>query len=112
RHTTTTADLIPLGFGGWVVDTPGVRQFQLYGTQAEGGEGLFADLRPFVPLWGFPDCTHPPGGRCAVKGGGARRPAGAGGVHELGGDVYGGGRVTFVRRMVPVRKDQFARRKE
>src|SRR5262249_25610216 len=30
RHTTTTAELIRLSFGGWVVDTPGIRQFQLY----------------------------------------------------------------------------------
>src|SRR3954466_12473864 len=30
RHTTTTAVLIPLSFGGYVVDTPGIRQFQLW----------------------------------------------------------------------------------
>src|SRR5205823_3107419 len=30
RHTTTTAELIRLETGGWVVDTPGVRQFQLW----------------------------------------------------------------------------------
>jgi ribosome biogenesis GTPase len=32
RHTTTTAELIKLEFGGWVVDTPGVRQLQLWDT--------------------------------------------------------------------------------
>jgi ribosome biogenesis GTPase len=67
RHTTTTAELIPLSFGGWVVDTPGVRQFQLYGTPPGEVEGLFADLRPFVPLCAFPDCTHTHEERCAVK---------------------------------------------
>src|SRR5262249_31078467 len=67
RHTTTTADLIPLGFGGWGVDTPGVRQFQLYGPQAGGGEGVVTGPRPVVPLCAFPDCTHTHEERCAVK---------------------------------------------
>lgn len=67
RHTTTTAELIPLSFGGWVVDTPGVRQFSLYGTPPGEVEGLFADLRPFVALCAFPDCTHTHEERCAVK---------------------------------------------
>jgi ribosome biogenesis GTPase len=67
RHTTTTAELIRLGFGGWVVDTPGVRQFQLFGTLAEEVEGFFVEFRPFVALCGFPDCTHTHEDRCAVK---------------------------------------------
>jgi ribosome biogenesis GTPase / thiamine phosphate phosphatase len=67
RHTTTTAELIRLEFGGWVVDTPGVRQFQLYDTLPEEVEGYLAEFRPFVPLCGFPDCTHTHEDRCAVK---------------------------------------------
>ena len=67
RHTTTTSDLIPLSFGGWVVDTPGVRQFQLWDTKPEEVEGYFPEFRPFVSLCGFPDCTHTHEDRCAVK---------------------------------------------
>jgi ribosome biogenesis GTPase len=67
RHTTTTAELIRLGFGGWVVDTPGVRQFQLYDTLPEEVEGYFVEFRPFVALCAFPDCTHTHEERCAVK---------------------------------------------
>lgn len=67
RHTTTTAELIRLEFGGWVVDTPGVRQFQLYDTLAEEVEGYFVEFRPFVAQCGFPDCTHTHEDRCAVK---------------------------------------------
>jgi ribosome biogenesis GTPase len=67
RHTTTTADLIRLEFGGWVVDTPGVRQFQLYDTLPEEVEGYFVEFRPFVALCAFPDCTHTHEDRCAVK---------------------------------------------
>jgi ribosome biogenesis GTPase len=66
-HTTTTADLIPLSFGGWVVDTPGVRQFQLYDTRPEEVEGYFREFRPFVALCAFPDCTHTHESKCGVK---------------------------------------------
>ena len=73
RHTTTAADLIHLDFGGWVVDTPGVRQFQLWDMLPEEVEGYFAEFRPFVPLCGYPDCTHTHEDRCAVKRAVARR---------------------------------------
>jgi ribosome biogenesis GTPase len=73
RHTTTTADLIHLDFGGWVVDTPGVRQFQLWDLLPEEVEGYFAEFRPFVPLCGYPDCTHTHEDRCAIKRAVARR---------------------------------------
>ena len=67
RHTTTTAELIRLDFGGWVVDTPGIRQFQLWDIIPEEVEGFFPEFRPFVHLCAFPDCTHTHEDRCAVK---------------------------------------------
>lgn len=67
KHTTTTAQLIKLDFGGWVVDTPGIRQFELWDIIPEEVEGFFADFRPFVALCAFPDCTHTHEERCAVK---------------------------------------------
>jgi ribosome biogenesis GTPase len=67
KHTTTTAELIRLDFGGWVVDTPGIRQFQLWDIIPEEVEGFFPEFRPFVPLCAFPDCTHTHEERCAIK---------------------------------------------
>ncbi len=67
KHTTTTAQLIRLDDGGWVVDTPGVRQFQLWDILPEEVEGFFAEFRPFVPLCAFPDCSHTHEERCGVK---------------------------------------------
>jgi ribosome biogenesis GTPase len=67
RHTTTTAELIKLDFGGWVVDTPGIRQFQLWDIIPEEVEGFFPEFRPFVHLCAFPDCTHTHEERCAIK---------------------------------------------
>jgi ribosome biogenesis GTPase / thiamine phosphate phosphatase len=67
RHTTTTAQLLRLEFGGWVVDTPGLRQFQLWDIMSEELEGFFPEFRPFVPLCTYPDCTHTHEDRCAIK---------------------------------------------
>jgi ribosome biogenesis GTPase len=67
KHTTTTAQLIKLAGGGWVVDTPGIRQFQLWSIRPEEVEGFFPELRPLVPLCSFPDCTHTHETGCAVK---------------------------------------------
>ncbi len=66
KHTTTAAELIRLDFGGWVVDTPGVRQLQLWDTRPEEVEGLFREFRPLVALCAFPDCTHIHERKCAV----------------------------------------------
>ena len=73
RHTTTYSQLIKLDFGGWVVDTPGVRQMQLWDARPEEMEGYFPEFRPFVPLCDFPDCTHTHETDCAVKDAVARR---------------------------------------
>ncbi len=67
RHTTTTARLLPLQFGGYVVDTPGIRQFQLWDVIREEVGGFFRDVRPYVSLCRFPDCTHTHEEECAVK---------------------------------------------
>ncbi len=67
RHTTTTARLLPLSQGGYVVDTPGIRQFQLWDVIPEEVAGFFRDLRPYVSHCRFPDCTHMHEEGCAVK---------------------------------------------
>lgn len=67
RHTTTTARLLPLEFGGYVVDTPGIRQFELWDIIPEEVAGFYRDLRPYVSHCRFPDCTHTHEDNCAVK---------------------------------------------
>jgi len=66
-HTTSTAELIPLAGGGFVVDTPGIRQFQLWDVIPEEVAGFFRDLRPYVSSCRYPDCTHTHEEPCAVK---------------------------------------------
>jgi len=67
RHTTTTARLLRLSCGGYVVDTPGIRQFQLWDVIPEEVAGFYRDLRPYQSLCRFPDCTHTHEDDCAVK---------------------------------------------
>lgn len=67
RHTTTTARLLKLSFGGYVVDTPGIRQFMLWDVEPNEVVGYYRDLRPYENLCKFPDCTHLHESSCAVK---------------------------------------------
>ena len=67
RHTTTTARLLPISSGGYVVDTPGIRQFQLWDIIAQEVIGYFRDLRPYVCLCRYPNCSHTHEADCAVK---------------------------------------------
>ncbi|MBX3411267.1 MAG: ribosome small subunit-dependent GTPase A [Pirellulales bacterium] len=67
RHTTTTARLVPLPGGGYVVDTPGIRQFKLWDVIPAEVAGYFRDLRPFVSRCRYPNCTHTHETDCAVK---------------------------------------------
>ncbi len=66
RHTTTTAELLPLASGGYIVDTPGIRQLELWDVEPNEIAGFFRDLRPFVNHCRFPDCTHIHEVNCAV----------------------------------------------
>jgi len=66
-HTTRRARLVPLGFGGNVVDTPGIRQFELWDVGIEEVDGFFNEFRPFIAWCRFPDCSHQHEKHCGVK---------------------------------------------
>ena len=67
RHVTRRTQLIELDGGGYVVDTPGIRQLALWDLIPEEIEGFFVEFRPFVALCHFPDCSHTHEEGCAVK---------------------------------------------
>ncbi len=66
-HTTSAAKLLPLAAGGYVVDTPGIRQFQLWDVVPAEIAGYYRDIRPLVSRCRYPDCTHTHETDCAVK---------------------------------------------
>lgn len=67
RHTTSNATLLELDFGGWVVDTPGVRQFQLSNIQPHEACGFFHEFRPYLSRCKFSSCSHTHETGCQVK---------------------------------------------
>ena len=67
KHTTRRAELISLESGGWVVDTPGIRQMSLWDVIPEEVEGYFLEFHPFVGYCRFPDCSHTHEKNCRVK---------------------------------------------
>jgi len=66
-HTTTMIQLLKLDFGGYIVDTPGIRQFALFKIDRAELDGYFADFRPYLGKCRFPNCTHLQEPDCAVK---------------------------------------------
>jgi len=67
RHTTRSAELRQLDFGGWVVDTPGIRQMALWDVPAGEVEAHFREFRPWVPRCKFPNCLHLEETGCAIR---------------------------------------------
>lgn len=66
-HTTTHAELHPLSIGGYVVDTPGIREFGVRHVHPKDLAHFFPDLVPYVNECQFPDCTHDHEPGCAIK---------------------------------------------
>jgi ribosome biogenesis GTPase len=66
RHTTTRRELIVLPGGGALIDTPGLREVQLW-TAEEGLSKAFDDIEALAQQCKFGDCAHDQEPGCAVK---------------------------------------------
>lgn len=66
-HTTTHAELHPLSFGGYLVDTPGIREFGVRQVHPKDLAHFFPEMRPYVNECKFPDCTHDHEPGCAIQ---------------------------------------------
>lgn len=67
RHTTTARELIPLDTGGWVADTPGLRQLTLLQMEQSDLEECFPEIRDLDGACRFPDCRHRSEPSCRVR---------------------------------------------
>lgn len=66
RHTTVGALLHPLPDGGFVADTPGLREIGIWGLSPSDLDQCFPEFRPLTPVCRFGDCTHTVEPGCAV----------------------------------------------
>lgn len=66
RHTTTSRDLARTRFGGWLIDTPGMRSLPLADV-ADGIEAVFEDIEALATGCKFNDCAHETEPGCAIQ---------------------------------------------
>lgn len=68
RHTTVAAELIPLSCGGYVADTPGLRELGLWGVPAEQLDYFFPEFGEYLGACRFGNsCTHLHEPGCTVR---------------------------------------------
>jgi ribosome biogenesis GTPase / thiamine phosphate phosphatase len=67
RHTTTHRELIPLPQGGALIDTPGMRELQLWASD-ESVDAVFDEIAALASECRFRDCSHTVEKGCAVLG--------------------------------------------
>jgi ribosome biogenesis GTPase len=67
RHTTVGAWMHPLPGGGFVADTPGLREVGLWGIDPAEVPACFPEFRPFLGDCRFADCAHREEPGCAVR---------------------------------------------
>lgn len=66
RHTTTRREMHPIPGGGWLIDTPGMRELRL-SDMAGGIDEAFAEITALAGQCRFRDCAHGPEPGCAVQ---------------------------------------------
>ncbi len=66
RHTTTHRQLFKMFTGAFLIDTPGLRELQLWSTE-ENVEGAFPDIEEIADRCRFRDCSHEGEDGCAVR---------------------------------------------
>jgi ribosome biogenesis GTPase len=67
RHTTVQAELLPLTFGGWVADTPGLRQIEYWDLDLEDIGFCFPEMAPLMGQCRFANCKHRSEPGCAIR---------------------------------------------
>ena len=66
-HMTTTAKLLPLEFGGWCIDTPGIKSFGVWDLKKDEIVAYFTEIHAHGKYCHYPDCSHLHESGCAVR---------------------------------------------
>lgn len=66
KHTTTFAEMHPLTYGGFIIDTPGIKELGLVDMEKEEISGYFPEMRALKNQCKFNNCVHINEPKCAV----------------------------------------------
>jgi ribosome biogenesis GTPase / thiamine phosphate phosphatase len=66
-HTTSSSVMEPLPCGGYVIDTPGIREFNLSGITRENLRFYFREFADYMPDCTYSSCTHTVEPGCGVR---------------------------------------------
>ncbi|MCR4659933.1 MAG: ribosome small subunit-dependent GTPase A [Bacteroidales bacterium] len=66
RHTTTYAEIHPFA-GGYLIDTPGIKEFGMVDFNVQELSHFYPEMRAVLPRCRFTNCTHRHEPGCAVK---------------------------------------------
>jgi ribosome biogenesis GTPase len=66
-HTTTFAEMFELDFGGYIIDTPGIKEFGLVDFDEAELSHYFIEMRPYLTQCKFNNCKHLNEPGCAIK---------------------------------------------
>jgi ribosome biogenesis GTPase len=67
KHTTRYAQLIPMRHGGFLADTPGLRQLALWDVSPDELDRMFPEFAPYIERCRFTNCAHILDEGCAVR---------------------------------------------
>lgn len=67
RQTTTNAEMLELSFGGYIIDSPGIKEFGLIDFDKNEVSHYFPEMRALMNDCKFNNCTHTHEPGCAVK---------------------------------------------
>lgn len=69
KHTTTFAEMFPLSFGGYIIDSPGIRGFGIIDIEKQNLSHYFPEMLKILDNCRFSNCMHINEPGCAIKKG-------------------------------------------
>lgn len=67
KHTTTFAEMFKLPFGGYIIDTPGIKEFGMVNFTKEEVTYFFPEMKAMANKCQFDNCTHEHEPNCSIK---------------------------------------------
>lgn len=67
KHTTTYAEMFPLKGGGYIIDTPGIKEFGILDLEPQEVCHYFPEMHPYLGHCKFNNCLHMEEPQCGVR---------------------------------------------